>query len=505
MNKDLRALPLFVYILFISGLGMFVPALYALRFAGAPAAPAFALNGFLVVVVTTIIALSLRQRKPRSTARLHLITLLGTYFILPAIAAVPFDAMVGSIAFPQAYFEMLSALTTTGATLFEDPSTISAPLHLWRGLVAWFGGFVILVAAYAIMEPLNLGGFEVRAAFSGAQPGTPSDRRQYDDASDRIIRVVRTVAPIYVALTLALTVGLVLLGDRVFVAFMHAMGILSTSGISPVGGLTGGAVGWLGEAVMAVFLLTALTHTTVSRFSRGEDARNPLRDPEVQLAAILIVGVSTLLFLRHFIGAIEVGGSDDPATAFRAFWGAVFTALSYLTTTGYASIHWGEAQGWSGLPTSGLILLAFAIVGGGIATTAGGVKLLRFFALYKHGMREMGRLVHPNSIGASGRAGRRIRREGAYIAWMFLMLFFLSVAGAMLALTLTGVDFESAVVLSVAALSNTGPLATAVGDNITGYALLSDNARIVLGAVMILGRMEALAVIALLNPEYWRS
>ncbi len=501
---ELRSLPLFVYLFFAAGLGMFGPAAYALRFESFQVGQVFLGSGLAVLTVTTMIALAMRARKPRSTARMHLITLLGAYVFLPAVAALPLFGSVASITFAQAYFEMLSALTTTGATLFNDPDALQAPLHLWRGLVAWFGGLLILVAAYAILEPLNLGGFEVRAAFSGAQPGQPSDKRRNDDPSDRIIRVVRLLLPIYVGLTLALTLALVLLGDRPFVAFCHAMAVLSTSGISPVGGLEGMQSGFLGELTIAFFLLFALTHTLVSRLNRSEDTHQPIYDPEVQLAFSLVALVTILLFLRHFLGALDVGEEDNIQVAAEALWGTFFTALSFLTTTGFGSTDWSAAQNWSGLGTSGLILLALSMVGGGIATTAGGIKLLRFFALYRHGIREMERLVHPSSIGASGAAGRRIRREGAYIAWMFLMLFFLILAATIVLLSLAGLEFESAFVLSTAALSNTGPLPQFFGEEIATYANLSSNSLAVLNFAMIFGRMETLAVIALLNPEYWR-
>lgn len=500
---DLRSLPLFVYLLFACGLGMLAPAVYALGYSDLRGGGVFLICAVAILTISTMIALAMHQRKPRSTARLHLITLLGGYIVLPALAALPLFGLVETITFGQAYFEMVSALTTTGATLFGDPDTLSAPLHLWRALVGWFGGFMILVAGYAILEPLNLGGFEVRTAFSGAQPGQPSDKRRNDDPSDRIIRVVRLIMPIYVVLTFVLTIGLIVLGDRPFVAVSHAMAVLSTSGISPIGGLQTAQSAGLGEALIAIFLLFAVTHTAVSRLKRNEDNLNPLRDPEVQLALALVLIVTTLLFLRHFLGALDVGEERNLTRAGQALWGTVFTALSFLTTTGFASVHWETAQSWSGLNTSALILMALAMVGGGIATTAGGIKLLRFFALYKHGMREMERLVHPSSIAASGRAGRRIRREGAYIAWMFLMLFFMVLAGVFLSLTFAGLDFESAFVLSTAALSNTGPLPKFF-DDIATYQALGPNGLAVLDIAMILGRMEVLAVIALLNPEYWR-
>ncbi|MCB2123923.1 MAG: TrkH family potassium uptake protein, partial [Rhodobacteraceae bacterium] len=173
--------------------------------------------------------------------------------------------------------------------------------------------------------------------------------------------------------------------------------------------------------------------------------------------------------------------------------------------TGFESAGWAAARSWSGLATPGLILAGLAVIGGGVATTAGGVKLLRVYALYRHGEREIERLVHPSSIGGAGVSARRLRRQGAQMAWVFFMLFAISIAVTMLALSLSGLDFERTTVLSVAALSTTGPLATVAGSSPIDWALLDAWAKSVLAAAMVLGRLETLAIIALLNPDFWRS
>ena len=101
-----------------------------------------------------------------------------------------------------------------------------------------------------------------------------------------------------------------------------------------------------------------------------------------------------------------------PQRRWRALWGGLFTVLSFLTTTGFESEQWLAASDWSRLESPGLILMGLALLGGGVATTAGGVKLLRVYALMRHGERELDRLVHPSSVGGSGQTARRIRRQG---------------------------------------------------------------------------------------------
>ena len=183
----------------------------------------------------------------------------------------------------------------------------------------------------------------------------------------------------------------------------------------------------------------------------------------------------------------------------------MFTVLSFLTTTGFESADWEEARSWSGLGTPGLILMGLALIGGGVATTAGGVKLLRVFALYLNGLREMERLVHPSSVSGEGLGNRRIQKDGAFIAWIFFMLFALSLATVAVLLAALGSSFEEALVLSIAALSTTGPLINFAAETPIRIAELGSASKIVLCFAMVLGRLETLAIIALLTPTLWRN
>jgi trk system potassium uptake protein TrkH len=186
-------------------------------------------------------------------------------------------------------------------------------------------------------------------------------------------------------------------------------------------------------------------------------------------------------------------------------WGTLFTVMSFMTTTGFESRYWAGSAGDGEYATTGLLLVGLALIGGGVATTAGGVKLLRVFALLSHGLRELDRLIHPSSVRGARSESRRIGRDGAFIAWIFFMLFALSITVVMLLLSLTGVQFETAMVLAVAAISTTGPLAQVAAENSISYAGIPDTGQIVLMAAMVLGRLETLALIALFNFEFWRS
>ena len=144
---------------------------------------------------------------------------------------------------------MVSSLTTTGATLF-DPARLPASVHLWRALVGWMGGFFMLVTAIAILAPLNLGGFEVLSPARRRPQGRDADRARSSPQPtppSGCVRYTLGLLPIYAGLTLVLWIGLLIAGDAPLVALCHAMSTLATSGISPVGGLSGPASGIAGR------------------------------------------------------------------------------------------------------------------------------------------------------------------------------------------------------------------------------------------------------------------
>ncbi len=500
--KGISDLPFFVILMALSCIAMCFPMLHAIRLEDWLTARTFFYNGAFLGVITAIVGIAVRRQHYGVSASGHLITMLCAYAILPVFLAMPFASLVKTATFFQAYFEMLSSLTTTGATLFDDPKVLSEPLHLWRSLVGWLGGFMILVVAMAIFAPLNMGGFEIYALQRHRKDAV--SQMQKAEVSERLSKFANQIFPIYLMLTLVLSFVLIILGERVLVAVTHAMAILSTSGISPVGGLSGSSGGFLAELIMFIFLFFAVSRNTFLPGREQESWNTIKNDKEITQALLCITIIPALLFIRHWTGAIEANTQADVMTGLSSLWGSSFTILSFLTTTGFESQSWGTAQSWSGLGTPGLIFIGLSALGGGVATTAGGIKLLRIYALYKHGIREMERLSYPSSVGGAGQRGRSIRREGAFIAWIFLMVFVFTLGMVMLGLSLTGLNFEEALVFAVAALATCGPL---VGFSIEGgssYILLSDEAKGILCIAMILGRLETVAVIALFNPNYWR-
>ncbi|MGR3616687.1 MAG: TrkH family potassium uptake protein [Paracoccaceae bacterium] len=497
-------MPLFLVIWGLVSLSMWVPATFALYLDDHPTSRSFFYAGILGLFCVSLITMAQSGRVPKHGLLGQLLTLFATLSVLPVFLAVPFHDALGTTSFLNAYFDMVSAVTTTGADLFNDPGRLSAPLHLWRAQVAWMGGLLMWIAAAAILAPLSLGGFEITAR---GQPGrTLLAPAQVRRGGPRWLlnRVTRTLLPIYAGLTGAVWIMLVVGGETPLTGAVHAMSVMSTSGISPVGGIQNGNAGYGGEIIIFLFMFFALSRLTFSHDTAISGYGRLDRDPEFRIGLGLVIAIPLLLILRDWLGSIEFEMTREPLEVLRAYWGAMFTILSFLSTTGFVSADWGVSEDWSGLPAPGIILLGLALIGGGVATTAGGVKLLRVYALYLNGLQEMQRLVHPSLVSADTGSNRRIQKNGAFIAWVFFMLFAVSLAAICAILALLGSDFEASLVMAVAALSTTGPLIHVAPEATIDLVGLNDWSKAALCFAMILGRLEALALIVLLTPNRWR-
>ncbi|WP_151717467.1 TrkH family potassium uptake protein [Gemmobacter serpentinus] len=508
----LRAFPLLVILMALTALAMLMPAAHAYASGDPDSGRPFFYGAIMMAVLTAMIGLATMGRSRSETRHAPLRAMVLAYLVLPPLMALPFHQALGDTSFGNAWFEMLSSFTTTGATVYDVPGRLSDSLHLWRALIGWLGGFFVLVMAVAVLMPLNLGGMEVLSGRTGA--ARARQITHIADMRERMGRFAQLLLPPYAGFTLVLWLALVMVGETGFDALCLAMATVSTSGILPDPALAGQvgagaaqvglASGMAGEMLIAVLLCLGITRRAYPGALFG-DADLPLRrDPEIHLALAIVLGVTLVLFLRHWVGAIEQSEGGDWSAFMGVLWANAFTTLSFLTTTGIPSGGWSGAQDWSGLEAHGVILMGLAIIGGGVATTAGGVKLLRVYALFRHGQREMERLIHPHSVSGGGPLARQLRGEGAQMAWVFFMMFALSILAITGALTLTGLHFDPALILSVSALTTTGPLAALAGETPVRYAELGGVSQAILGVAMVLGRVEALAILAMLAPDTWR-
>lgn len=494
--QRLLQLPLMVILLGIGALSMAVPGIHATATGEFAVGRAFLYSGLLMLALAGVLAVVLWNFRPANVPRSHLMQLAMAYVVLPLALGWPMTVAMPGLGLFDAWFEMVSSFTTTGATVFDVPAAIAAPIHLWRALVGWMGGFLALLAAVAILAQMNLGGYEVisgQVAGRGASGAAQITR--VADPSRRMQLFAGQMLPVYAGLTGLLFVALLMAGDAPLVAACHAFSTLSTSGISPVDGMAGS--GHAAQALVLLFCVFALTRQAFPGVGKRFSAQQLWGDPELRLGLGLIglTGLA-LVALAWARGAEGVPG---------LLWAWVFTAASFLTTTGFVAPGWPDIAAVPGFGGLGLCMVVLALIGGGVATAAGGTRLLRVVVLARLARRQLRQLSHPHAVGSFVGESRARSQQGAQAAWIFLALLLISLGLVMAALTLTGVDWQPALVLAVATLTGTGPLASVAGDGVSAFADLSVPAKAILAAAMIIGRLETLAVLALLVPFVVRS
>lgn len=450
----------------------------------------------------------IRTRIGGSRAGLLMLTVL--YLLGPVALAVPFFVLVPGNDLVSAYFEAASALTTTGASAIRDLDSVPQIVVFWRALIAGVGGFLCLTAAVAIMAPLSIGGFEVESGI-GARDGMGQDDLSSSawlgkrGIEARVLSAINWLGIPYLAVLILVTLALAALDVPAFEAICLALAVVSTTGFVPVADGLSSYDSFLVEAILIVAMLIAAvgvaTHLNVLR-GRWSAYRH---DPELRYLGIFVLIVISVIFLRHWIGAIETRSTDELGAAIDSLWGALFMAVSFVTTTGLESATWQDASTWSGLDTPGIMLIGLAIIGGGAASTAGGVKLIRAALMAKHSLNELNRLAHPSSLRLIRSGGRVVGLRSLRIVFVFVMLYVLALAGCALGLAACGVDIVDALTASIAAVSNTGPVFPLIEGGGDAFANLPPIAKMILCIAMVVGRMETLAVVAVLSPSGWRN
>ena len=486
-----------VITVFFSGIAMIVHAFAGLIENEYNIAQAFLISGLILAVLAIFVGIALANKRPPSTVQSKLLRLATTVIFLPALLSVPLAMCMPSVPKLDIYFEMVSCLTTTGATILPEGEHLSDMIHLWRGSVAWVGGFIVLSTAISLIMPAKT------AELAGSASISSGRNAAYSRGRNRTVRTARLFLA-YSGATLLLWTGLAVLGENPLDSLIHAMSIISTSGVSGEGQLAmpGRTVG--AEILITLFFILAVTGAFLATATSSSLARTTLKSPEFWLA-MAIAGLACIFVLIDQASTLpdSVSGFQVAARFIDALIGTVFTTFSFLTTTGFQSAFWVEPPGDTRGNHVGIILTFLALMGGSVISTAGGTKLLRVLALAELGMTEVRKMVHPSSAGpASGFSG--LRKEELIACGALFMLFVLSTVSVTTTLAIAGKDFEPALVIAASMVSSTGPLADTVLGSEISFGEFSDGIKLALAGAMIVGRLELVALIAILAPALRR-
>ncbi len=401
--------------------------------------------------------------------------------VFPLMAALPFLFSNLGMSFTDALFETISGITTTGSTVLTGLDHLDPMLLLWRSVLQWIGGVGIILMAIIMMPFLRIGGMQLFQLESSTRSETSLHARP--------IALINSIAALYLVLTLLCAGAYAMAGMSAFDAINHAMTTLSTGGYSThdasLGHFDSAAISWTAVLFMTAGALPFMAY--LKSFS-GEP-RAFLQDPQ----ALPFLG---FLAVISAAGAVMLAGMDDGGDALTR---VALHVVSIVTTTGFAG---EDYQLWG----AGFIGLFFALtfIGGCAGSTSGAIKVYRFQLLGIYAGAHLRRLHSPSIVQANAYGGVKLDSEIGLSVLAFLALFVGAFSVGGFALSLTGLDFVTAMSASATALCNVGPGLGEIIGPAGNFSSLPDMAKWILTGLMLLGRLELFALLVLFDPYFWR-
>lgn len=413
-----------------------------------------------------------------------------SWTLLPLFASMPlmlyFNDTATPMSFTDAYFEAVSALTTTGSTVLTGLDQLPASINLWRCFMQWLGGMGILVLAVAILPMLGAGGSQVfRAESTGPMKETK--------LTPRITQTAKGLWSVYCLLSLGCALGYWLGGMTPLDAWSHMFSTMSLGGLSSHDASFGYFHSPTLEWVSIVFMLLASCNFALYFVALVKRSPSRIwRDAEWRGSMVLLIGASLLIW-----GLLLVKGTvDEPWDALRM---ALFNVISIGSTTGYSTVDY---------TTWPIFAPIFMIMLSGVATSAGstgaGIKMARIVILLKQAKREMSRIVHPRAVNPVTLGGNVVDNSTIFAVLGFMLVYGGVIIGLTMLLLLTDVPFDTAFSAIVASVNNMGPGLNEVGPA-GNYAGLTDFQTWVCSLAMVLGRLEMLSFLVLFTPGFWRK
>lgn len=450
-------------ILLIIGVSMIAPLGLAMMTNGPAGAYSFAI---VVTITTGCGALVVSMRQPtKSDFRGALVVILLWWCVAPLFGALPF--FLSGLPPGDAYFEAVSAITTTGAWLSHEAAVASPADALWRALMQWLGGLASLAIAAAIF---------IRPAFIGIDTILPPFSRGDHESYLRALRnAVSAFFAVYAGVTAICAIMVNAAGAPIFDAIILALSGVSTGGfvINPDGVDGYGII--VAASLLPIMVFGGANFIVFAQLARG--VRRGADEFENQTFLLMAVVIGLVFWIMA--GAKTVEG----------IFPQIFNAFSLLSTSG---IMIGENP-----PLT--VALVTAMIGGAAVSTAGGFKILRWVVIMRRAREELRRLIMPNAVQGL----RRVSNE--FGVWTHFLVFTTVLGVLVIGISAAGHNFDVVAAAATAAISNTGPLLYIADGDISGYNHFDPAIRWLLILAMIIGRLEAAAALALLNPLFWRS
>ncbi len=419
-------------------------------------------------------------------ARDGILLVVLTWLLTPLFAALPLMLFMPDLSFTDAYFETMSGLTTTGATVLSGLDKLPASINIWRGQLHWLGGLGVIVLVVAVLPLLGVGG---RQMYKAETPGPMKD----DKLTPRMAETAKGLWQVYIQLTVLCFSLYWAFGMTPSDALIHAFSVMGLGGFSSHDASFGFFKSLPLELITEVFALLAGMNFAMHFMAlRGRSLAPYRSDPEIRWYLAYLLGSCLGLGILLWAQGIYI---DFPS----ALRDATFSVISMATTLGLSTADFGAWTYFAGLWL--LFLCSFSTSAG---STGGGIKMLRAVLLYKQAYRELIHLIHPH-IQAPIRLGEQIvPNKVMYSVLAFFFMYVASIVTLSFVLSFTGLDVLTAFSAIVACINNTGPGLGQVGPSTT-YAVLTDFQTWICTFAMLLGRLELFTLLVVLTPAFWRK
>lgn len=485
MRQYLSILNVLGFVIVLFGFTMLIPFVVSYGYNDGAARPFGFSFLFACVSGAALYLLTLRRRQelqPRDG--FLLVTLVWT--VLPAFAAVPLLLAMPGLSLAHAYFETLSGLTTTGATVLTGIDALPQSVNLWRCLLSWLGGMGILVLAVAILPLLGVGGSQI---YKAETPGPMKDSK----LTPRITETAKGLYGVYLGISVACVVCYRLAGMNWFDAFCHTFATMSLGGFSTHDASFGYFNSVAIELVAVVFMLLSGINFAVHFMAWRRKSFAPyLASSEAKwyLAMTLAVAAIVSIYLYH----VKVYETFAEALRF-----GLFNAVSIVTTTGFANTDYAK---WPMFAPVLMLLAASLATSAG--STGGGIKMARTLLLFKQAKRELLRILHPRVVNPVRMGDTLVENNVIFSVLAFMLMYGTSVVVLTMLLLFSGVEVITAFTAIMASINSVGPGLGDVGPAGT-FAVLNEFQLMICAFAMLLGRLELFTVLVLFTPAFWRK
>src|SRR5215204_261051 len=382
-------------------------------------------------------------------------------------------------------FESMSGFTTTGATLLAVIEAETPSILFWRNMTHWLGGLGIVVLFVAVAPTIGV--------WSARLLGAEVSGLTHTRLTPRIADTAKVLAVIYVTLSVATTLALLLAGMNLYDAVIHAFSTVATGGFSSKSASIGFYDSLAIEAVLIAFMILSGVSFSLYYLLYARRRFDAVLDRELLTYLAIIVGTSL------FVWGVLVFEGDYEGSWGRALRDSSFSVTSIMTTTGFVTADFDQ---WAPAAQVALVLLMF--VGGCAGSTAGGLKVIRIMVIFHTNVQEIFRMVHPRAVTPL-KIGGRVVPEGVRVAVLGLFAAWMAVFA--LATVLVALQEELTLVSAATAVATTlncvGPGLAQVG-GLENFEAVNAFGRIVLTSCMLLGRLEIFTALALLSPAFWK-